>query len=422
MGHFPQVWKRARIALIRKKGENANLPVSYRPISLISNPSKTVDKIILESIKNFILERDILPQEQFSFRANHSTVHQTTRLATSIIQGFNFRKHTGAIFLDVSKAFDKVWHNALALKMIRLGFPDYLIRVIISYLNNRSFVVSMDGQTSDPRPISAGVPQGSSLAPVLFNIYTHDIPKNDYTELFLFADDTAITSTAKNPDQITARLQRILDIVARWMQDWKIQINPAKTKAIFFTKSPVTRPNRRITLNNVGIDWVNQVKYLGLVFDKRLTWCENTKFLLRKGHGQFMMLYSLLNRKSLLNVRNKLLLYKIFIRPVITFGCPTWNCGKKYLHRKIQTFQNKMLRIIINAPWFVRNSIIARDLDQESIEDFFDRTIENYFAKANITNNQKVINSHITSPARKPHRYPKDWLTRQRLAQHNPIN
>lgn len=123
-GYFPQAWKKAKIILIKKPNLNNSHISSYRPISLLSSLGKATERLILYRINNFLSVNNVQPAEQFGFRAEHCTIRQTTRLTSEILKGFNERSHTGAIFFDISKAFDRVWHDGLVIKMIRLGMND----------------------------------------------------------------------------------------------------------------------------------------------------------------------------------------------------------------------------------------------------------------------------------------------------------
>ena len=121
--------------------------------------------------------------------------------------------------------------------------------------------MSVDNQISQARPVLAGVPQGSPLSPVLYNLFTYDIPKQVGVDLYLFADDTAITYKSKNARLITERLQNHLNQILLWMKSWKININGNKTQAIFFTRGKKTRPHGHVKIDTLDIPWVNQVKF-----------------------------------------------------------------------------------------------------------------------------------------------------------------
>ncbi|GFU76390.1 RNA-directed DNA polymerase from mobile element jockey [Trichonephila clavipes] len=176
MGYFPQLWKTASVIPILKPGKDPTLPDSFRPISLLPVLSKITEKIIQKRLCLHLNDNDILIPQQHGFRAGLSTSHQFLRVVEYIKSGFQDRKSTGAVFLDIQKAFDRVWHVGLLYKLIKIKTPPHLIKLINSFLNNRSFTVKVNNSHSSDRRIIAGTPQGSSISPILFNIYVNDIP------------------------------------------------------------------------------------------------------------------------------------------------------------------------------------------------------------------------------------------------------
>ena len=133
---------------------------------------------------------------------------------------------------------------------------------------------------------------------------------------------------------------------------------------------------------------------LGLTFDVKLLWNTHHRNLMKKAHQLLGIYYPLINRNSKLSINNKLLIYTALIRPVLTYGCPTWSTLAPYRKAQLQTFQNKILRIIANAPWFVRNTTIHRDLNIISIIDFMLSLKDNYFQSASTHSNRTIANSH----------------------------
>jgi len=174
-GKFPTSWKAAHVIPIPKPDKPANEVKNLRPISLLNCLSKVLERILHERILEFCNENDILPNNQFGFRKGHSTVHALLRMYEEAIMGFNDRKITIAAFLDIKKAFETMWIEGLIYKLIKMKFPNYLIKIILSYLKDRSFRVKMSDQLSVSISVNDGVPQGSILGPLLFIIFIADL-------------------------------------------------------------------------------------------------------------------------------------------------------------------------------------------------------------------------------------------------------
>lgn len=165
------------------------------------------------------------------------------------------KHHTIAIFIDITKAFDRTWHQALKYKLTKIGTPYYILSIINSFLDKRTFSVNVNNHMSNPRTINAGLPQGSPLSPTLFNLYVADLPKLNNIQIAQFADDTAIFSSDSSINLIRNRIQLYLHMLDSWATKLKIQLNPSKTSAKIFTLRPYTPPTP-MTLNNNTIEWL----------------------------------------------------------------------------------------------------------------------------------------------------------------------
>ncbi|GFU36978.1 probable RNA-directed DNA polymerase from transposon BS [Trichonephila clavipes] len=181
-------------------------------------------------------KNNILIPEQHGFRPDLSTTHQLLRVVETIKSGFKNKKSTGAVFLDIQKAFDRVWREGLIFKLIKYDFPPPLIKLISSYLTDRNFSVKINDTYSSHRPTEAGVAQGTLISPLLFNIYVNDIPIHHNTTLCMFADDTAILASHTEPKLVARAINRHLLVLEDWFSKWKIALNVAKTEAVFFTR------------------------------------------------------------------------------------------------------------------------------------------------------------------------------------------
>ncbi|KAL4141647.1 hypothetical protein QTP88_004249 [Uroleucon formosanum] len=397
VGHFPLSWKLATVILIKKPGKDKSNPDSYRPISLLTSLSKIFEKVIHTRLQNYLDSADVIPKFQFGFRSNHSTVQQLFRITEHISNSFEKHCHTGAVFIDVSKAFDKVWHKGLLYKLKSFNTPKYLFNIINSFLTNRQFSVKINDNFSVPRTISAGVPQGSKLGPILFNIFISDIPQSPRTNIALFADDTTIYSESRNVEAITNNLQDHLNLLATWCNSWKIHINASKSSAVIFSLRRYSTPPP-LRFGNDSIPWQSSVKYLGVTLDKRLTWGPHIASKLQQAYQRLSMLFPILNKKSVIQKKCSILIYKQLLRSLITYACPIWgNCSATHL-RKIQIFQNKVLRIITNAPWFVRNENLHKDLRIIKIQDHIKALAENFHSSLHKSTGSIHFNLHIHPP------------------------
>ncbi|GFV75410.1 probable RNA-directed DNA polymerase from transposon BS [Trichonephila clavipes] len=284
-----------------------------------------------------------------------------------IIDGFNNYQTTGGIFLDVEKAFDRVWHNGLIFKLIQVNLPPYLIKIIYEYLNNRNFQVKINSIHSRIGSIQAGTPQGSNLSPLLYSLYTYDFPTAPTVEVCLFADDATILSQSHSPKSVRKNLQAYLVKLKKWLTLWQISINTSKSQAIIFKKGNFKNKLNPLKLFRNSIPWCDEVQYLGVTFDKKLTYRSHILQTAKKFILKFHALHRLLSKKSKLNLDKKRLIYLQHLLPVILYACQIWGNTANYLLNKLQVFQNQALRTILNAPIYIPRIILHRELKITSI-------------------------------------------------------
>jgi hypothetical protein len=168
LANFPQSWKEAKIITLPKTSRDPKFPQNLRPISLLPTTGKLFEKVILKLLQKHIEEKGLLKASQIGFRARNSTTLQLMRLTDHMTLNFN-KMSTATVFLDIKKAFDTTWHSRLLYKMSKFEFSTSLIQLIGSFLSDRKFRVSVEGEMSTPREMQVGVPQGSVLAPTLNN-------------------------------------------------------------------------------------------------------------------------------------------------------------------------------------------------------------------------------------------------------------
>jgi hypothetical protein len=272
------------------------------------------------------------------------------RLTDHVTLNFNNNMSTAAVFLDIEKAFDTTWHPGLLYKLSKLEFSARIIKLISSFLSNRKFRVSVEGKMYTPREIHAGVPIGSVLSPTLYSIYIYinDAPQSPGVNLALFADDTCIYATDRKEGYVLRKLQRGLTSVGSWCEHWDIRINVDKTQAIYFSRG--NRPTETsLTLNGRNIPFVNNIKYFGVIFDRKITWRLHIEAIEAKAFRTFIRVYSLFKSERL-NANIKLTLHKVLIRSVMTYAYPAWEFAADTYLLKLQRLQNRVLRTIGNFP------------------------------------------------------------------------
>jgi hypothetical protein len=212
--YFPEAWKNSKIIVLPKPRKDLTNPNNHRPISLTSFLSKILEKCIQINLQNHFFPLQTPFQAGFTPRT--STIHQIARLTDQIHLDKAHDRLTTAAFLDIDKAFDKVWHLGLINKLIEAEFPSYLIKMIHSFLENRTFHISHNNFTSQTYAIKAGVPQGAVLSPTPYNIYTNDIPTTPNTKRYLFANDSTIKATHRWLFVARRHIQTHLDQLQTW--------------------------------------------------------------------------------------------------------------------------------------------------------------------------------------------------------------
>ena len=200
-GKFPEYWKHSNLIPIPKKGDNSD-PSNFRPVSLLCSVGKLQERIVFKHIHNFLIENDLIYKYQSGFLSKHSTTFQLIDIYHHICQAIDNNQYACMVFLDVSKAFDRVWHRGLIFKLRQYGIDGDLLTWITDYLDDRKQRVVIKSYMSSFKNVKAGVPQGSVLGPLLFLIFVNDISSSLLSLTRLFADDSSLFCSASNLEDI----------------------------------------------------------------------------------------------------------------------------------------------------------------------------------------------------------------------------
>lgn len=378
-GAFPNIWKSGQIVMLPKPGKNIRLPASYRPITLLPALSKIFEKLLLRHLVPHITPRE----EQFGFRQEHSTTLQLIRVLHAMTAAENKKEKTALALLDMEKAFDRVWHQGLVYKLSMSSTPRRVVKIIASFLEDRTFQVRVQDDTSDFHPIQAGVPQGSCLSPTLYCKYTDDIPVGKGVQLALYADDAAYISISMKAYHAARKLQDTLDLLPDWLNKWRLSVNASKTQLLMTTYQP-SRSVAPIKIQDTEIPWLRKVKYLGITIDSRLSMMHQTRAAVQSAKAATLQLRPIF--ESSLPMRKKLGIYKIYVRPRLTYAAPAWFVlTSEDSKKKMRSLQSKTIRRILKAPPFVRNTTLLKDTKMETIDQHIGGLTKRLFERADAT-------------------------------------
>jgi hypothetical protein len=283
-GVVPDAMKLARVIPIYKAKSKQEFS-NYRPISLLSNISKVLEKVIHKRMYAFLVKHDILYSNQFGFRPKHSTIDAIVTFTCDALRGIDNKASCLSVYLDLSKTFDTINHDILLKKLNHYGIRGVALRWFKSYLSQRTQYVSYKGVESEHYDISYGVPQGSVLGPLLFIIYSNDIPNAiTHRKTVLFADDTTIYCIGKNLHQLQSQMNQDLGQLNNWFRANQLSVNASKTKYMLIGKQQsYEHKTLNLTLNDEDLERVQNTKFLGLYIDEHLQWDSHISHCIKKG-------------------------------------------------------------------------------------------------------------------------------------------
>ena len=367
-GKVPSDMKIAKVIPVFKKGDRLCVN-NYRPISLLTCLSKILEKIVYSRTMTFLQKHNIISDSQFGFREKHNTTHAILNLINNVSLSIEESCHTIGLFLDFSKAFDTINHNILLHKLAHYGIRGKALEWYRSYLGNRKQFVSVNGHESSTAPVTCGVPQGSLLGPLLFIIYVNDIQNSSSILSFiLFADDSNLFYTHRDPAQLVSTLNTELINVANWIKANKLSLNLQKTNYMLFSNSITQLPNQVIFSETVMIKEVKSTKFLGITIDNKLSWkyhIDNVCKTVSRNIG-------IINRvKQIFPLSVLLTLYSTFILPYLNYGILAWGNSAEIRIGRLLLLQKRVMRIICNTSYRSHTDVLFRNNRILKINDLY---------------------------------------------------
>jgi ribonuclease HI len=343
-GYTPEVWRHSRAILIPKPGkDDYTNPNSFRPISLTSFMFKTLERLVLWRLEDTALKQHPMHKNQHAFRRGHSTEIPLSELTHYVEQAFVNKEYVISVFLDIIGAFNNVSHEAIVTSMKKHNFPDDILEWYSNYTCNRTVEFNA-GNKIFTRYLIDGFAQGGILSPPIFNLTVNDILiilERLKTLAAAFADDIHATEKGKHLVAIINKLQRALDEICAYLDSTGMKFSTDKTQAMIFSRKNISMTDiPKLKLYNTEIEYVQEFKYLGVVFDTKLTFQRHIAQKFTK------------TKRILFNANNAIgkfwgpkpiitkWLYTNIVRPTLTYGCIAWAKATR-----TKTFKNKAKRL-----------------------------------------------------------------------------
>lgn len=386
---WPDALKNAEIKPIFKEGDK-QIPTNYRPISLISNFAKILEKIIFNRLFSFIKKNKILSDNQFGFVKNIGTNDALGLIANLILEKIDKKKPIAVTFLDLAKAFDTVDHKILIEKLKRYGIRGHAIKLLTSYLQNRKQRVKINGKVSKFNTVTTGVPQGTILGPLLFILYINDLlfllPSNN---IFSYADDTAVVATGNGWEFVQTKMNHDLSIISDWLAINKLSLNIKKTVYLNFGSYNTSIPNDlRICINNFQIEQKHSHKYLGIIFDSNLKWDIHIKYIFEKTKYLPFLFYRL---AKIMQPDTLKMIYYAFFHSLINYGNIAWGGAYDNYLTLLHRLQQRILKIINKNRLAKNNPMTLEQLFNYNSVLFYYEKLKNNFERSTSVTRFKLI-------------------------------
>uniref|UniRef100_A0A3Q3AH61 Reverse transcriptase domain-containing protein n=1 Tax=Kryptolebias marmoratus TaxID=37003 RepID=A0A3Q3AH61_KRYMA len=341
-GIFPDTMKIAKVIPIYKNGEKC-LFSNYRPISLLPQFSKILEKLFVIRLDTFIDKNNILSSSQYGFRANNSTSMALMELIEQITNAIDQKQYCASIYVDLKKAFDTIDHSILFKKLIKYGIRGPALQWISSYLEKRKQFVQVHDTRSEFCEITCGVPQGSVLGPKLFILYINDLVNvSGFFKCVLFADDTTFFCLGQDIEWMLEKMQTEFMQIQNWFKLNKLSLNLDKTNYMLFTRRQRT-VNIPFKVDGVEICRVSEVKFLGVIIDEGLTWKSHLNYLRTKMAKSIALLYKV---RDFLNDHAMYMLYNVLIVPHLVYCVEVWGKACNTSTKSVFVLQKRAIRVI----------------------------------------------------------------------------
>ena len=369
-GYYPEELKIGCITPVFKKGDKTNIS-SYRPICSLSPFSKIFERIIYDRIIKFIDENNIFSKSQFGFRKNVSTETALINFIDFVHKGLTAKHNVGAVFMDLSKAFDVMDHRILEIKLRHYGFRGKFLDLITSFIRDRKYFVNINGLNSDIKNVNIGVPQGSTLGPLLFLLYVNDmINCSSLLHFTQFADDTTLGYSCNKLQDLQNILELEVHKVTKWLAANKLLLNVAKTHSMLFSFKRNTS-DLKIKINDTEIEKKSITKFLGVQIDDKLTWKAHIAHICSKVSKSIAILRKV---RFIFPLNILKMIYMSLIYSHINYCILVWGSAESGIVDPLFKLQKKAIRIINRSNYLDHTAPIFKSLKMLTVYKVYELT------------------------------------------------
>ena len=367
-GIFPNSLKIAKVTPIFKK-ENNKLITNYRPISVLPVISKIFETVIHEQLSEYFISNNLFCPQQYGFRKNSSTELAALELLDRVLDQMDKHKIPINFHINLSKAFDSLRHDILLDKLTYYGVTHPAKKLIESYLSNRKQFVQVGNIKSTMKQVSTGVPQGSIVGPLLFNICINDIVKASSKFAFiLYADDTTLNSTldlfGNDTEEIQNSILSELKKVFKWLDVNKLCLNVSKSKFMLFQMPQKRVPHLLFSIDRMHIEQVTEFNFLGLIIDSNLNW----KAHLSAIGNKISRVIGLLRKLKYIFPKQVLhSIYNSLIMPHLNYSLLAWGIKS----HKIEQLQKKAIRVLYSKSPIAHTEPLFIKMNQTKLSDLY---------------------------------------------------
>ena len=437
-GVMPASWRSANIMpLLKDPAADRSSPTNFRPISLTSVLIRFFERVVLYRLRPLITKH--LVKQQAGFRAQHSTYTHLHRLQHVITSAFEKHRYQSVAFLDISKAFDSTWHAGILYKLANTPFmiTGRAWHWVEALLTDRSIRVVDQGLEAGWQSITAGVPQGSVLAPFLFVLYINDIVhERGQCEMALYADDIALWGRdcdTKGDEQLRECMPHLL----RWSERWKLAFNMKKSASVCFRRK--RKPRKKFKPTSIShfpfptstsdfqlpppflfsasliLPQTDSYKYLGLIFDYKLGWHEQTAAVQKKLQQWVTRISRIIPAvadgpgPSLLVIRQ---LTHSILRSQLCYGLPIWSPPTQPMKQQLQSLLARPLLRSLALPQSTHQLSLLVECASTSFSALYQSSLVNFYQRMQRTPTQQATHQLFQQQrARFVSREPADWKT-----------